>query len=110
IDLEQHGMLDNTLVVWMTDFGRTPKINSASGRDHWATAGFVVMAGAGIRGGQVIGTTDPEGGMPVNGEYHTENVVATIYHKLGLPLDLVVTASDGRPVRLLESEPVREWM
>lgn len=110
IDLEQHGMLDSTLVVWMTDFGRTPKINSASGRDHWATAGFVVAAGAGIRGGQVIGTTDPEGGMPVNGEYHTENVVATIYHKLGLPLDLVVTASDGRPVRLLESEPVREWM
>ena len=49
IDLEQQGLLDSTLVVWMTDFGRTPKINSASGRDHWASAGFVVVAGAGIQ-------------------------------------------------------------
>jgi hypothetical protein len=109
IDLEQQGLLDTTLVVWMTDFGRTPKINSASGRDHWASAGFVVMAGAGIRGGQVIGATDEEGGFPVASEYATEQVVATIYHKVGLPLDLVVQANDGRPVRLLESEPIREW-
>jgi hypothetical protein len=108
-DLEQQGMLDNTLVVWMTDFGRTPKINSASGRDHWATAGFVVMAGAGIQGGTVIGATDDQGSAPSNNEYTTEQVVATIYYKLGLPLDLVVQAVDGRPVRLIESEPVREW-
>jgi hypothetical protein len=67
------------------------------------------MAGAGIRGGQVIGATDEEGGFPVASEYSTEQVVATIYHKLGLPLDLVVQANDGRPVRLLESEPIREW-
>lgn len=110
IDLESQGMLDSTLVVWMTDFGRTPKINSASGRDHWATAGFVVMAGAGVPGGLVIGETDAEGGVPINNEYFTENVVATIYHKLGLPLDLTVTASDGRPVRLIEGEPVRQWI
>jgi hypothetical protein len=109
IDLEQQGLLDSTLVVWMTDFGRTPKINSASGRDHWASAGFVVMAGAGIRGGTVIGATDEEGGFPVASEYSTEQVVATIYHKLGLPLDLVVQANDGRPVRLIEGEPIREW-
>jgi Protein of unknown function (DUF1501) len=110
IDLEQSGMLDSTLVVWMTDFGRTPKINAASGRDHWATAGFVVMAGAGVPGGLVIGETDAEGGAPKSNEYFTENIVATIYHKLGLPLDLTVQASDGRPVRLLEGEPVREWI
>ncbi|MCY2962859.1 MAG: DUF1501 domain-containing protein [Planctomycetota bacterium] len=108
-DLEQQGMLDTTLVVWMTDFGRTPKINSASGRDHWATAGFVVMAGAGIPGGTVIGATDDQGSAPSQNEYTTEQVVATIYHKLGLPLDLVVQASDGRPIRLIEAEPVREW-
>jgi len=110
IDLEQHGLLDSTLVVWMTDFGRTPKINSASGRDHWATAGFVVAAGAGIPGGLVIGATDDEGSAPANNEYHTEHVAATIYKKLSLPLDLTVTASDGRPIRLIEGEPIREWL
>ena len=110
IDLEQQGLLDSTLVVWMTDFGRTPKINSASGRDHWASAGFVVMAGAGVPGGLVIGATDGEGGFPTSNEYNTEHVVATMYKKLGLPLDLTLTASDGRPVRLIEGEPIREWM
>jgi uncharacterized protein (DUF1501 family) len=110
IDLEQHGLLDSTLVVWMTDFGRTPKINSASGRDHWATAGFAVAAGAGIPGGLVIGATDDEGSAPVSNEYHTEHVAATIYQKLGLALDLTVTASDGRPIRLIEGEPIREWL
>lgn len=110
IDLEMHGLLDTTLVVWMTDFGRTPKINAASGRDHWATAGFVVMAGAGVPGGLVIGATDDEGAVPANNEYNTEHVVATIYRKLGLPLDLTVLASDGRPIRLIEGEPIREWL
>ncbi|HLJ11721.1 MAG TPA: DUF1501 domain-containing protein [Planctomycetaceae bacterium] len=109
IDLEQHGLLESTLVVWMTDFGRTPKINSASGRDHWASAGFVMMAGAGVPGGLVIGATDDEGSAPTRSEYHTEQVVATIYAKLGLPLDLTVTASDGRPIRLIEGDPIREW-
>ncbi|MEQ1827427.1 MAG: DUF1501 domain-containing protein [Pirellula sp.] len=110
IDLEQRGMLDSTLVVWMTDFGRTPKINSASGRDHWATAGFVVMAGAGIPGGLVVGETDDEGSAPKSQEYFTSSIVATMYHKLGLPLDLTVNAADGRPIRLIEGEPVREWI
>jgi hypothetical protein len=110
IDLERAGILDTTLVVWMTDFGRTPKINAASGRDHWASAGFVVMAGAGVPGGLVIGETDSEGAAPRSREVFTEDVVATIYHKLGLPLDLTVTSADGRPVRLIEGEPVREWV
>jgi hypothetical protein len=110
VDLDEKGLLDKTLVVWMTDFGRTPKINSASGRDHWASAGFVVMAGAGVPGGLVIGETDAEGAAPAKNEYFTEQVVATIYHKLGLPLDLTVTAPDGRPIRLIEGEPVKEWI
>jgi hypothetical protein len=110
IDLEQQGLLDSTLVVWMTDFGRTPKINPAIGRDHWASSGFAIMAGAGIPGGSIIGETDADGGQPKSNEYFTENIVATMYHKLGLPLDLTVTTSDGRPIRLLEGEPVREWV
>jgi hypothetical protein len=110
IDLEERGMLDSTLVVWLTDFGRTPKINSASGRDHWASAGFVVMAGAGIPGGTVLGRTDDEGGRPTHDEYRTEDVAATVYSKLGIPLDLVTYSSDGRPIRLNEGRPIREWM
>ncbi len=111
MDLEQRGMLDSTLVVWLTDFGRTPKINSASGRDHWSTAGFVIMAGAGVPGGSVLGATDGEGGVPVKNEYFSENVMATIYHKVGLPLDLHAQAPDGRPVKLLDHDRViKEWV
>jgi uncharacterized protein (DUF1501 family) len=110
IDLEHRGLLDSTLVVWMTDFGRTPKINSASGRDHWATAGFCVMAGAGIPGGAVLGATDPQGERPVRDEYFTDDIAATIYQKLGLPLDLIAHAPDGRPIRLIEGRVIKEWV
>ncbi len=110
IDLEDHGLLDSTLVVWMTDFGRTPQINSASGRDHWASAGFAIMAGAGIPGGSVLGATDDEGGRPVRNEYFSEDLVTTIYHKLGLPTDLHIYAPDGRPVRLVDGKLIREWV
>lgn len=108
-DLEDQGMLESTLVLWLTDFGRTPKINSASGRDHWASAGFAIMAGAGIPGGAVLGETDEEGGRPIRNEYYSEDIAATVYKKLGIPTDLVVQSPDGRPVRLIEGHPIREW-
>jgi uncharacterized protein (DUF1501 family) len=110
VDLEQRGLLANTLVLWLTDFGRTPQINSASGRDHWATAGFAVMAGAGIPGGQVLGATDADGGYVVKDEYLTEDIAHLVYLKLGIPVDLVARAPDGRPVRLIEGKPIREWL
>jgi hypothetical protein len=110
IDLEQRGLLDSTLVCWFSDFGRTPKINAASGRDHWASAGFAIMAGAGVPGGSVIGRTDDEGGVPTHDEYRTEDLAATIYTKLGIPLDLITMTPDGRPIRLNEGRPIREWM
>src|SRR5205807_4797310 len=72
IDLEARGLLSSTLVVWLTDFGRTPKINSAVGRDHWASAGFAILAGAGIPGGAVLGKTDEEGAVPAHNEYFSE--------------------------------------
>ena len=109
-DLEEQGLLKNTLVCWLTDFGRTPKINSASGRDHWSNTGFAIMAGAGVPGGSVLGATDADGGMVAKGQYLSEDVAATIYSKLGLPLDLHVQSPDGRPVRLLEGRPIKEWM
>src|SRR5437879_10706939 len=96
IDLEDRGLLATTLVVWLTDFGRTPKINSASGRDHWASAGFAIMAGAGVPGGAVLGKTDEEGAFATHNEYFTEDIGATIYAKLGIPRDLITYTSDGR--------------
>jgi hypothetical protein len=110
IDLQERGMLDTTLVVWLTDFGRTPQINSAGGRDHWASAGFALLAGTGIPGGSVLGRTDDEGGRPTHNEYFSEDIGATIWTKLGIPLDLITTTPDGRPVRLNEGQLIREWM
>jgi hypothetical protein len=109
IDLEQRGLLEKTLVCWLSDFGRTPKINSASGRDHWATAGFALLAGAGVPGGHVLGATDDEGGFVTKDEYSSEDLAATVYTKLGLPVDLIAHSPDGRPVRLIEGRPIKEW-
>ncbi len=109
-DLDERGLLASTLVVWMTDFGRTPKINSAGGRDHWASAGCIVMAGAGIPGGAVLGRTDEEGGRPTRDEYFTEDVAATIYTKLGIPLDLITYTPDARPVKLNDGRVIKEWV
>ena len=82
IDLEQRGLLDSTLVLWLTDFGRTPVVNSASGRDHWSSAGFAIMAGAGIPGGHVLGATDADGGSVTKDQYLTDDIATTVYAKL----------------------------
>lgn len=109
-DLEERGMLDSTLVCWLTDFGRTPKINSASGRDHWASSGFAIMAGAGVPAGHVLGETDEDGGKVAKDEYFSDDIACTIYKKLGLPVDLIAHSPDGRPVRLIEGRPIQEWV
>jgi hypothetical protein len=109
-DLDARGLLETTLVVWLTDFGRTPKVNSAGGRDHWASAGFAIMAGARVPGGAVLGRTDEEGGRVTHDEYTSEDIAATVYTKLGIPRDLITTTPDGRPIRLNEGRPIREWL
>ena len=101
-------MLDQTLVVWLTDFGRTPIINSAAGRDHWSSVGNVCMAGAGVPAGQVFGKTDATGGQTVGGEHYPADIAATIYSKLGIPLTTTHTTPDGRPIRLCEGLPIDE--
>ena len=68
------------------------------------------MAGAGIPGGSVVGATDEEGGRPIRDEYLTADIAVTIYEKLGIPSDLIAQAPDGRPVRLVEGHPIKEWM
>jgi len=110
VDLKDRGLLDSTLVVWLTDFGRTPKINSAAGRDHWSTAAFAVFAGAGTPGGTIVGKTDQEGAKVVEDEYYPEDVAATIYKKLGIPLDTIHHTPDGRPMKLCEGRPIPPLM
>jgi len=110
LDLEQRGLLDRTLVVWMTDFGRTPNINSSAGRDHWSTASTLCMAGAGTPPGQVLGATDDIGGRVVEDECYPMDVAATLYMKLGIPLDTIHHTADGRPMRLNEGTPIRALM
>lgn len=109
-DLDALDLLSTTLVLWLTDFGRTPKINSASGRDHWSTAGFILAAGAGVPGGAVVGRTDGEGGYATADEYFTEDLAATVYTKLGIPLDTIHYTPDGRPMRLNEGRVIKQWL
>ncbi|MFO0816494.1 MAG: DUF1501 domain-containing protein [Pirellulales bacterium] len=83
-DLDERGLLDSTLVVAMGEFGRTPQINKDGGRDHYPNAGCVVFAGAGVKGGAVIGATDRRGSAPVSRPWGPEDVAASIYHALGI--------------------------
>ena len=109
-DLRDRGLLETTLVVWLTDFGRTPIINSAAGRDHWSTATTMCMAGGGTPAGMVLGKTDDIGAKPVDKEYYPPHLAATIYTKLGIPLDTVHVTPDGRPIVLCEGTPIPELM
>jgi hypothetical protein len=108
-DLKTRGLLDNTLVVWMGDFGRTPKINPTAGRDHWATAGSVVLAGGGLQPGQIVGSTNQFGEFVTNSPASPQDIAATVYHTLGIPLHTWYKAQDGRPIELCpEGRPIRE--
>ena len=111
-DLEDRGLLDETLVVAMGEFGRTPKLNTRGGRDHWPRVFSVALAGAGIRGGTVVGTSDAVGESPRERPVTPSELAATIYTLLGVSPDLELKTSDGRPVRLVldGSKPVSEVM
>ena len=109
-DIHDRGLdQDISVVVW-GEFGRTPKINKSAGRDHWPNANFAVLAGGGLRTGQVIGATDRTASVPVERPIHPQEVLATLYHKLGLDLNRVtVTDHAGRPQYLLDyREPISE--
>jgi uncharacterized protein (DUF1501 family) len=106
-DLSDRGLLDNTLVVWFGDFGRTPKINPSAGRDHWASAGAACMGGGGVRQGEVVGATNALGEFVTDTPVTPADLAATIYHVLGIPLHTWYRTQDGRPVELVpEGKPV----
>jgi uncharacterized protein (DUF1501 family) len=102
-DLHQRGMLADTLVVAMGEFGRTPQLNARGGRDHWPGVWSVLFAGAGIRGGQVVGSSDRHGAEPRDRPTSPAEVAATVYTALGID---PVTALGGEP--LVDAKPVRE--
>ena len=101
-DLEQRGMLDETLVVCLGEMGRTPAASDRWGRGHWSTLFPAVLAGAGIRGGVVYGSSDKDAGYPIDKPVKPEDLAATIYHALGIDPHLQVPDAQGRPVNVVD--------
>jgi hypothetical protein len=109
-DLRERGLLDSTLVVWMGEFGRTPRINSSKGRDHYPQAWTAALAGGGIRGGQVIGRTSADGTTVEEMPVTIPTFLATVYGALGIDVKTQNVANTGRPIALLEApvQAIRE--
>ena len=106
-DLQSSGKLDETLVMMLGEFGRTPKINKNKGRDHWGPCFFGLFAGAGVRGGQAIGTSDKIGAYPVTKAYSPIDLGATVYHLLGIPPNTELRDRFGRPLRLNRGQVIQ---
>lgn len=106
-DLEQRGLLDQTLVIWMGEFGRTPKINKEAGRDHWSDCYTVLMAGGGVKGGFVYGASDAEGAYPTENPVKPDNVAGTLYRALGIDPHTEIRDLQDRPLALA-GDPIRE--
>jgi uncharacterized protein (DUF1501 family) len=105
-DLGARGMLDDTLVICLGEFGRTPRVNAHGGRDHWAPLQSVVLAGAGIRNGSVYGSSDPRGALPADQPVSPADLTATLLHLLGVPAELEIRDRTGRPLRACEGKVV----
>jgi hypothetical protein len=101
-ELQERGLLDNTLVVAMGEFGRTPKINPAGGRDHWPQCWSIVFAGGGVKGGRVVGESDEIGAYPKDRPVTPAEVAATIYHSLGIDLEHELPGPQGRPIPVVD--------
>ena len=114
LDLEQRGMLDDTLVVCLSEHGRTPKINKAKngGRDHWSKAYSAIFAGGGVARGNVIGSTDAEAGEVVSRPVSPKDVLATMYHLLGIDPHSTIPDRTGRAITLVPESAsiVREML
>jgi hypothetical protein len=109
-DLKERGLLDTTLIVWMGEFGRTPKFPRADGRDHWPNSFAAVLAGGGIKGGQVIGDTGPDGASIKDRPVTVPEFLATIHHALGIDHSKMNLSNVGRPIRTVApgTMPVKE--
>jgi uncharacterized protein (DUF1501 family) len=99
-DLEQRGMLQDTAIIWMGEFSRTPRINGNAGRDHWARSWSVVLGGAGMKGGIAVGKTNADGTSVETEPYTSQDVMASVCKALGLSLETTFTSKTGRPMKI----------
>jgi uncharacterized protein (DUF1501 family) len=110
-DLKQRGMLDNTLVVAMGEFGRTPQLNARGGRDHWPGCWSILFAGGRIKGGKVVGASDKIGGEPRDRPVSPDIVAATVYEGMGIDLNTTrITGADDRPTPIIEADAIEELL
>ncbi len=107
-DLQDRGLLENTTILWLGEFGRTPVINNNGGRDHFPRAWTCVFGGGGIRGGQAYGKTSADGGEVVDGKAQEGDVLATLCAALGVPPDHENISEQGRPIKITEGTPITE--
>lgn len=105
-DLERRGLLDKTLVMLTTEFGRTPKINKDAGRDHWPRVFSIALAGGGIKRGQVYGSSSSTGAEPEDNRLTVENLATTIYNQIGIPADNELMAPGDRPIEIVKGGEV----
>jgi uncharacterized protein (DUF1501 family) len=105
-DLDQRGLLADTAVLWMGEFGRTPRVNANVGRDHWARSWSVVVGGAGIPGGRAIGATNDDGTEVTTDSYSSQDLMASVLKALGISLDKTYTSNNGRPMKIANSGKV----
>jgi len=107
-DLAARGLLESTLVVWMAEFGRTPKYNGAGGRDHWGHVFSAALAGGGVQGGRVVGASDRSAAYPKDGTVRPQDLAATIFHSLGIPPESEMHDTLNRPLPICTGEVVRQ--
>jgi hypothetical protein len=105
-DLEKRGMLDSTLVMVTTEFGRTPKINATAGRDHYPKVFSIVLAGGGIKRGNVHGSSDPTGGEPDSNPLTVPDLAATVYNQIGIDANKIIWAPGPRPIAIVKDGTV----
>jgi uncharacterized protein (DUF1501 family) len=116
-DLQESGLLEDTLIVMAGEFGRTPRISNVApniykrpGRDHWAPCQSILLAGGGVQGGRIIGSSDRDGAYPTSDLQTPENFAATIYQALGIPEHATWQDATGRPYHVYQAEPISGLM
>ena len=108
-DLKESGKIDDVVLVWMGEFGRTPRINGNTGRDHWANSWSVMIGGGGLNGGLAVGKTNADGNRVVGKAYQPGDVWATVAQALGIPVNRVHTSKRGRPMKVANGgTPIKE--
>ncbi len=108
IDLDRRGLLDTTLVLWMGEFGRTPKLNGQTSRDHWPQCYTVLMAGGGVKRGYVYGASDKHGEYPAKDPVRPDDLAATMFYLLGIDPATELIGVGGRPVAISEGKPIMD--